>query len=84
MNKQAVTLILYVVAIVIVGYLVYSFLKSQGLITQQFPTSTAATSTCPRGPEYRINFWEKCDPNYREEKDWLPFNGSDCKCLSGQ
>lgn len=73
-----IDVLIKVVALVVIAYLVYKLLESQGIIKKEYPTSTATTPECPQGPEYSRGFFGDCAPNY-VFSGWLD---EKCKCLS--
>ncbi len=58
----------------------YYILKSQGLIKEEVPTSTATSPECPRGRKYTRGYFSECDPNYVDTGILTP----ECTCLSSQ
>ncbi len=81
-NKELINIILPIVIVIVLAYLLYVFLKSQGLVKESLPTSTAVSPECPRGPKYTRGLFGDCDPNYVTDP-WENFaSGGTCKCLS--
>lgn len=81
-NKELTNVIIQITIVIVVAYLIYLFLKSQGIIGKSYPTSSAASATCPRGPAYTRGFFGDCDPNYQLDTWDNFFAGGTCKCES--
>ncbi len=84
-NKELLTnLIIPALIVIVVAYLLYVFLKGQGLIKEDVPTSTAVTGECPNGPKYTKMLFGECAPNYVLDPWENFFSGGTCKCLNAK